>query len=440
MLKSVSGYPSGKTVSVKVIDNTGTVHQDWDSSIVTEVSIASSRSIYHADLAVVTSSFKGFIFWKTSDATPIVASEALNVYAALGFPSSKTVSFKTVDSTGTTVDDWTATDVTEYVIDTTAAKSVYMANPSGITVDFTGVLLWKDNSATPYTASQAVRGIATTASTLSGTRNFTLTKSKIIQSAYYKIQRIAEGATPSAIQMEVGSNALNSMWSSAKWQKMRLWQEKWITQTLTASSKILGTDNETYTCILGHTSATNNKPITGANYTTYWYKTGSGGSVWVSGADYTCIADFNLSTDIMDISKAYIRENYVDNQLSIIDMPDFFDIYDKRIQSKSTTMVIDKKLTPHVYLWPQPNDTTHVLHMLAIYRMQDFTNADDIADAYDRWLNAIEWNLALELCPNYNIQGTRLQLIISKATESYQYAKADNKYSTSEDFVVGAFG
>lgn len=440
MLKSVSNFPSGKTVSVKVIDNTGAVHQDWDSSIVTEVSIASSRSIYHADLAVVTSTFKGFIFWKTDDSPPLTASEAMNVYAALGFPSSKTVSFKTVDSTGTTIDDWTSTDVTEYVIDSTAAKSVYYANPPGITVDFTGVLLWKDNSASPVTASQAVRGIVTTTSTQSGSRNFSLTKAKIIQSAYYKIQRIAEGSTPNAVQMEVGSDALNSMWSSSKWQRMRLWSERWITKTMTASGKVLGTDNETYTCIKSHTSAATNKPITGDDYTTYWYKTGSSGSVWVTGTSYLSIADFDISTDIIDITKAFIRWNYVDYPLTIIDMPDFFDIYDKRINTVPSCLVIDKKLTPHIYLWPQPNDTAQVLHMLAIYRLQDFDNADDAPDAYDRWLNAIEWNLALELCPNYNIQGSRLQLIISKAAESFQYAKADDKYSTSEDFAVGAFG
>lgn len=49
---------------------------------------------------------------------------------------------------------------------------------------------------------------------------------------------------------------------------------------------IKGSDTKTYFCILGHTGAVDNKPITGENYATYW-KEGYGDSVdWITDIEY----------------------------------------------------------------------------------------------------------------------------------------------------------
>lgn len=423
MLKSVSNIPSGKTVSVKVIDNTGAVQQDWDSSIVTEVSIAGGRSIYHADLTVVTSTFKGFIFWKTNDATPLVASEALNVYAALNFPSSKTVSFKTVTSEGVTVDDWTSSDVTEYVVDSTAGKSVYYANPPGITVDFTGVLLWKDNSATPVTASQAVRGISSIATTTSGSYDFNLTRNEIIKLALQKIRRLAEGSEPSAIQIDTVSKYLNMMIRSWQNEQIFLWVTDWTRKTFSASDKRLGSDGETYTCILTHDSEASNKPITGADYTSVWKKTGSGGTLWITGTTYNSIGDFLVDSQIIDIENAFIRNGSSDTPLTIISMPSFFDIADKTTTGLPTTLIFERKKSPRVYLWPQPDSTSYVLHYLATRKLQDFDNADDNADFQDRWLDAIVTSLAYKISGHYGLTIQERLSIKAEAEELKTYAK-----------------
>jgi len=55
------------------------------------------------------------------------------------------------------------------------------------------------------------------------------------------------------------------------------------------SSEVLGTDGKNYTCILAHTAAAINKPITGANWATYWTQKGSSGGTWVDGSAYTAI-------------------------------------------------------------------------------------------------------------------------------------------------------
>lgn len=54
-------------------------------------------------------------------------------------------------------------------------------------------------------------------------------------------------------------------------------------------SEVLGTDTKNYTCILNHTAAALNKPVTGANWATYWAQKGSSGGTWVDGSAYTAV-------------------------------------------------------------------------------------------------------------------------------------------------------
>jgi len=70
----------------------------------------------------------------------------------------------------------------------------------------------------------------------------------------------------------------------------------------TTASKVVGTDTNTYTCILTHISATNNKPITGSAYATYWSNTGSGGSTWASDLEY-----YSASNEMKWICKKWSR-------------------------------------------------------------------------------------------------------------------------------------
>lgn len=58
-------------------------------------------------------------------------------------------------------------------------------------------------------------------------------------------------------------------------------------------SEVLGTDGNSYACILDHTAAAGNRPVTGASYDTYWCKSGESGcaggygnEAWVLGTAY----------------------------------------------------------------------------------------------------------------------------------------------------------
>ena len=85
-----------------------------------------------------------------------------------------------------------------------------------------------------------------------------------------------------------------------------------------ATSLVYGSNGNQYRCILDHTSAASNKPITGANYATYWEATGvTGGSDnWVTGTAYksdviwynaiTRLEDFDASANTPDFDVKWL--------------------------------------------------------------------------------------------------------------------------------------
>ena len=92
------------------------------------------------------------------------------------------------------------------------------------------------------------------------------------------------------------------------------------------TSEVVGTDTLNYKCILGHTSAAINRPITGASYPLYWKQEGSAGAAWVTATDYTNgeliwlsfkrpLFDFDSPYDNPDFPSGW--DNYLINKLAV---------------------------------------------------------------------------------------------------------------------------
>lgn len=65
-------------------------------------------------------------------------------------------------------------------------------------------------------------------------------------------------------------------------------------QGIPAADQVIGSDSLNYSCILDHTAAAANYPITGVDYATYWSQTGSAGSTWVTGSSYSTGEDITV--------------------------------------------------------------------------------------------------------------------------------------------------
>ena len=84
------------------------------------------------------------------------------------------------------------------------------------------------------------------------------------------------------------------------------------------TSQVTGTDALNYSCIMGHTSVADNRPITGQNWRLYWHQTGSSGAAWVTATAYTNgellryvfkrpLYYFTLATDNPDMPASWTR-------------------------------------------------------------------------------------------------------------------------------------
>ena len=96
--------------------------------------------------------------------------------------------------------------------------------------------------------------------------------------------------------------------------------------SVNTQSVVTGTDAAAYRCIRSHTAATDNKPVTGANYLLYWEAGGSAPAVWATGTSYTApqllrlwfkrpLYDFDAASDNPDMPQGW--SHWLQQELAI---------------------------------------------------------------------------------------------------------------------------
>lgn len=268
----------------------------------------------------------------------------------------------------------------------------------------------------------------------SGSSNWTQTRDEIITRMLRKAQAIGVSETPTPSRIAQASDVLNSIVKNIQTDGVMLWTLDWVTKTLTASNEVTGTDGEVYTCIRSHTSATTNKPITGADWSTYWVKRGSTGGVWADTTAYTSVGDFDLETDLIAVEKAFIRRDGIDYQLDLKDFQNYGDVSDKALESIPGMFYIDRGLTQHGYLFPLPQDTDMVLHYQKIRHIEDFDASANTPDFPVRWILPLIYLGAADLGEDFDLefiqvrdlraQGTRLM----KKALKFEAPREDNEF------------
>lgn len=275
----------------------------------------------------------------------------------------------------------------------------------------------------------------------SGSYDWTLTRDEIIARALRILGQLSEGDTASASQVTEFAEALEMIVKDLYNERIFLWGTEWITKTLTASDEVTGTDSEVYTCIRSHTSASSNKPITGADYLSYWKLTGSTGGVWATATSYSSIGDFTPDTDTRDIAQAFIRESDgTDRLLTIAPFSEYLKIHDKSITGTPDYLFLDKQLSPKVYIYEQPDSTDYIINYLKVRILEDFDSSSTNFDGPTNWLRALPWMLADEKSMDYAIPREDRLDIERKAEKFKQMAMKSDVEVVSSEFVRGAFG
>lgn len=76
-----------------------------------------------------------------------------------------------------------------------------------------------------------------------------------------------------------------------------------------------------------------------------------------------------------------------------------------------------------LYVWNNPTDATSGLRFTWYRPIQDFLTTVDLPDLPQEWVNCLDWNLALELCPRYSVPAERWDRISAMAMQKLELMK-----------------
>lgn len=238
----------------------------------------------------------------------------------------------------------------------------------------------------------------------SGSSDFNMTRNQIIIDALEHIGGISEGETPTAEANTSAARSLNLMMKAWQAEGVNLWTLDWVTQTISASSVVLGSDGVDYECVRNHTSSTDDKPITGADYSTFWYQLATvAGGAWVTATAYASLANFDLASTTLEIEEMFVRDSQADYTMRKFSRSEYFALVKKNPDEKGrpTAFYFDLQEIPTVYLYPYPDLSTYVFHFAKVRKLQDFDSALNDADASAKFLEAIVYGLAARLATKY---------------------------------------
>jgi len=274
--------------------------------------------------------------------------------------------------------------------------------------------------------------------TTSGSYDFELTRNKLITESLRKLGAVATGQNPTAAQLSEGAEALNVLVKALQDDNVMLWTREWKTKTFTASSEVTGTDGNIYTCTRSHTATADNRPVTGAEYLSYWKQGGTTGGVWAVDTEYSSIGDWQEDADTVLIEAANIRSTTShDYPVSIITFDEYFKIDNKfDASSYPDKLAFHRKLIPHVYLYPQPNNTDFVLEYMRVRLLEDFDTSTNNPDFPVRWYKYLVFALAADLAYEYGVDPRLYEM---KATKLKKQAKDGDRPITNNHFKKGAF-
>lgn len=121
--------------------------------------------------------------------------------------------------------------------------------------------------------------------------------------------------------------------------------------------------------------------------------------------------------------------------IRIISRDEYFNIADKDNSGSPNMIYYDPQLTNGtLYVWPTNDDVDNVINLTIKKPIQDFDAATDDCDFPVEWIEAVKYNLALRLAPEYmdEIVEDRMKYIIKMAQESLNTVRRfDSEHNTS---------
>ena len=141
----------------------------------------------------------------------------------------------------------------------------------------------------------------------------------------------------------------------------------------------------------------------------------------------------DLGTDVIDITSAVIQRDNTDFQLERISRSDFLYTPEKADKARPTQFFLERHITPRIYLYPTPENSTDVVYYYALTRMQDVGDYTNTMETVFRFLPCmtagLAYYIAIKRAPD------REQLLKQIYDEEFDRAAFEDIDSVSSKFV-----
>tara|TARA_R100000426_G_scaffold75457_1_gene53017 strand:- start:390 stop:866 length:477 start_codon:yes stop_codon:yes gene_type:complete len=143
--------------------------------------------------------------------------------------------------------------------------------------------------------------------------------------------------------------------------------------------------------------------------------------------------EYDLGTDVIDVLSVVVRRDGTDFQLERLSRDEFLNIPVKTTTGRPNQYFLDRQLTPNLKVWPVPENSTDVIVLDALTRIQDadvYTNTLDLPFRFYPCLAAgLAYYLSLKRAPN------RVQLLKAVYEEEFDRAATEDRDRSSFNVV-----
>jgi hypothetical protein len=212
----------------------------------------------------------------------------------------------------------------------------------------------------------------------SNSTDWSLNRDQVIKGALRKLAVLPSGGTPTTNQINDASDALNALVKAFQADGMPLWKVGTYTFTVTSGTS-------SYTIGVGQT-LNNPKPLK------------------VIQASYTTSGGVPVPMEVV-------------NRYDYMDLPISATVTGQPITLEYQPM----RTTGIIRLWPTPNNSTTQITFEYQSPFEDMDNSTDDFDFPSEWIQALIYNLAWSLAPEYGIPPTDRQILAKEAQYWHEY-------------------
>ena len=142
----------------------------------------------------------------------------------------------------------------------------------------------------------------------------------------------------------------------------------------------------------------------------------------------TGLQSFTLNSNNVDVLQVYRRQTSggvtTDIMLSEISRSEYAAIPNKQQTGTPQQYYFERTITPTLYIWPTPVDTSYTLYMYCMLMQDDPGAPTATLDAPQRWFDAIAGGLAARLAEKWSPD--RMAVLQVNANRAFDFASAED--------------